>query len=264
MERPSVEPASGGAHADGDPRVLPWRRHSQPPTMEVQEIIEQYRRFHPKRPTDAITEAYRIAAGSHKGQLRRSGEPYITHPLAVAGIVARYGMDDVTICAALLHDAVEDTVLTLDEVEEHFGPGCARSSTASPSWSGSTSTPRRPSRPPPCARCWWRWPRTSGCWSSSCRTACTTCGPWPRCPAWKQERTAQETLDIYAPLAHRLGMQEIKQQLEDLCFAALHPKRYAEIDHMVAHPGPGARRLPAGRAGRGAAAAWPTSTSPRT
>ena len=63
-------------------------------------------------------------------------------------------------------------------------------------------------------------------------------------PAWKQERTAQETLDIYAPLAHRLGMQEIKQQLEDLCFAALHPKRYAEIDHMVAVADPRTRRLP--------------------
>nr|HNN39414.1 HD domain-containing protein [Microthrixaceae bacterium] len=102
-------------------RVLPWRRHTQPPAMEVQEIVEQYRRFHPKLPTESITEAYRVAAGSHKGQLRRSGEPYITHPLAVAGIVARYGMDDVTISAALLHDAVEDTVLTLEEVEAGFG-----------------------------------------------------------------------------------------------------------------------------------------------
>ena len=68
-------------------RVLPWRRHTQPPAMEVQEIVEQYRRFHSKLPTESITEAYRVAAGSHKGQLRRSGEPYITHPLAVAGIV---------------------------------------------------------------------------------------------------------------------------------------------------------------------------------
>src|SRR5690606_41642447 len=65
-------------------------------------------------PTRRSSDLYRLAAGAHKGQLRRSGEPYITHPLAVAGIVARYGMDDVTIAAALLHDAVEDTVLTLD------------------------------------------------------------------------------------------------------------------------------------------------------
>ncbi len=102
-------------------RVLPWRRHIQPPAMEVQEILEHFRRVHPKQPTETITEAYRVAAGCHQGQLRRSGEPYITHPLAVAGIVARYGMDDVTIAAALLHDAVEDTVITLDEIEEDFG-----------------------------------------------------------------------------------------------------------------------------------------------
>src|SRR5690606_41755198 len=88
--------------------------HSQPPAMEDEEIVGQYRTFHPMRSAEMITEAYRLAAGAHKGQLRRSGEPYITHPLAVAGIVARYGMDDVTIAAALLHDAVEDTVLTLD------------------------------------------------------------------------------------------------------------------------------------------------------
>ena len=65
----------------------------------------------------ALVAAYEIARGAHRGQLRRSGEPYITHPLAVAGIVAQYGMDDVSIAAALLHDAVEDTVLTLDEIE---------------------------------------------------------------------------------------------------------------------------------------------------
>ena len=69
-------------------------------------------------------------------------------------------------------------------------------------------------------------------------------------PAWKQERTAQETLDIYAPLAHRLGMQDMKQQLEDLAFAALHPKRYAEIDHMVVDPRARARPLPRPRCSR--------------
>ena len=163
-------------------RVLPWRRHSQPPAMEVQEIIEQYRRFHPKRPTDAITEAYRIAAGSHKGQLRRSGEPYITHPLAVAGIVARYGMDDVTICAALLHDAVEDTVLTLDEVEERLRRRGARDRRrrhqagadplrlqGGPAGRHHAQDAGGDGQGPP------------GAGHQAGRTACTTCGPWPRC-----------------------------------------------------------------------------------
>ena len=86
------------------------------------------------------------------------------------------------------------------------------------------------------------------------------------CRPSKQERTAQETLDIYAPLAHRLGMQEIKQQLEDLSFAALHPKRYAEIDHMVATRSPERDHLPGPGGGRGRRAGWPscgsTPTSP--
>ncbi len=80
-------------------------------------------------------------------------------------------------------------------------------------------------------------------------------------PAWKQERTAQETLDIYAPLAHRLGMQEIKQQLEDLCFSSLYPKRYAEIDHMVAERAPDATRSST-RSWPRCVTAWPRSTSP--
>jgi GTP pyrophosphokinase len=103
-------------------RVLPWKRHIQPPQAEVADIVEQFKRFHPRRQPDVIVAAYEIARGAHRGQLRRSGEPYITHPLAVAGIVAQYGMDDVSIAAALLHDAVEDTVLTLEEIDEKFGP----------------------------------------------------------------------------------------------------------------------------------------------
>ncbi|MEZ5267708.1 MAG: HD domain-containing protein [Microthrixaceae bacterium] len=102
-------------------RVLPWRRHTLPEAMELQGIVEEYRRRHPKRPTEHISGAYELAAKCHEGQLRRSGEPYITHPLAVASIVASYGMDDTTISAALLHDAVEDTGLTLAEVEDRFG-----------------------------------------------------------------------------------------------------------------------------------------------
>ena len=117
-------------------------------------------------------------------------------------------------------------------------PRSPGSSTASPSSSGSGSTRARPSRRPRCARCSSRWPRTSGCWSSSSPTGCTTCARSPACRPRSSSAIAQETLDIYAPLAHRLGMQEIKQQLEDLSFAALHPKRYAELDHLVAHPYP--------------------------
>ncbi len=215
-------------------RVLPWRRHSQPPAMEVQEIVDQYRRFHPRGSVDTITEAYRMAAGSHRGQLRRSGEPYITHPLAVAGIVARYGMDDVTIAAALLHDAVEDTVLTLEEIEESFGPEVREIVDGVTKLERIHFDSKEAQQAATMRKMLVAMAKDLRVLVIKLADRLHNMRTIAALPAWKQDRTATETLDIYAPLAHRLGMQEVKQQLEDLCFAALHPKRYAEIDHMVA------------------------------
>ncbi len=215
-------------------RVLPWRRHSQPPAMEVQEIIEQFRKFHPRRSTDMITESYRLAAGAHRGQLRRSGEPYITHPLAVAGIVARYGMDDVTIAAALLHDAVEDTVITLPEIDERFGPEVTAIVDGVTKLERIHFDSKEAQQAATMRKMLVAMAKDLRVLVIKLADRLHNMRTIAALPAWKQERTAHETLDIYAPLAHRLGMQEIKQQLEDLCFSSLHPKRYAEIDHMVA------------------------------
>lgn len=215
-------------------RVLPWRRHTQPPAMEVQEIVEEYRRSHPKQPTALITDAYRVAAGYHEGQLRRSGEPYITHPLAVAAIVSRYGMDSVTIAAALLHDAVEDTVLTLDEVEADFGPEVREIVDGVTKLERVQFDSKEAQQAATMRKMLVAMAKDLRVLVIKLADRTHNMRTIAALPAWKQERTAQETLDIYAPLAHRLGMQEVKQQLEDLSFASLHPKRYAEIDHMVA------------------------------
>ena len=94
------------------------------------------------------------------------------------------------------------------------------------------------SRPPPCARCWWRWPEDLRVLVIKLADRLHNMRTLAALPAWKQERTAQETLDIYALRWPPPGHAEVKQQLEDLCFAALHPKRYAEIDHMVANRTP--------------------------
>ncbi len=219
-------------------RVLPWRRHSQPPAMEVQQIIEQYRKFHPKRSTDVITEAYRMAAGAHQGQLRRSGEPYITHPLAVAGIVARYGMDDVTIAAALLHDAVEDTVITLEELEEKFGAELTAIVDGVTKLERIHFDTKEAQQAATMRKMLVAMAKDLRVLVIKLADRLHNMRTIAALPAWKQERTAQETLDIYAPLAHRLGMQEIRQQLEDLCFSSLYPRRYAEVDHMVAERAP--------------------------
>ncbi|MGH9139317.1 MAG: RelA/SpoT family protein [Acidimicrobiales bacterium] len=219
-------------------RVLPWRRHVAPPVEELASLVGTYRARHPKASPAAITEAYEVAKGAHADQVRSSGEAYISHPLAVAGIVADLGLDDTTIAAALLHDAVEDTDVTLEIVESRFGP------TVASIVDGVTKLDRI------------QFDSHEAQQAATMRKMLVAMAKDVRVliikladrlhnmrtiaglPAWKQERTARETLDIYAPLANRLGMQEMRQQLEDLAFSALHPKRYAEIDHMVATRAP--------------------------
>src|SRR3954464_15957474 len=102
-------------------RVLPWRRNSQPPAEEVAPLVAAFRSHHPKSSPVMITRAYGLAADAHRQQVRKSGESYIQHPLAVAQIVADLGLDDITIVAALLHDAVEDTHSAGADVSAEFG-----------------------------------------------------------------------------------------------------------------------------------------------
>jgi GTP diphosphokinase / guanosine-3',5'-bis(diphosphate) 3'-diphosphatase len=218
-------------------RVLPWRRGAVP-QEEIAPLLAAYRLRHPKAPTAMISRAYAEAANAHSGQVRNSGEPYIEHPLSVAMIIAELGLDDVTIASALLHDAVEDTKLSLDELRSHFGPEVANIV------DGVTKLDRI------------RFDSKEAQQAATMRKMLVAMAKDMRVllikladrlhnmrtiaamPAFKQERTAQETLDIYAPLAHRLGMQELKQQLEDLAFASMHPKRYAEIEQMVSTRAP--------------------------
>jgi GTP pyrophosphokinase len=103
-------------------RVLPWRRHqSATAVTELTPLLATYRSRHPKAPISNINRAYRVAADAHGTQRRSSGESYINHPLSVAQIVADLGLDEVSVAAALLHDAVEDTEITVDDVAREFG-----------------------------------------------------------------------------------------------------------------------------------------------
>ena len=216
-------------------RVLPWRRHHEAAaSTELTPLLASYRKHHPKARVDTINRAYHMAAEAHRSQTRSSGESYINHPLAVAKIVADIGLDETSIVAALLHDAVEDTEIELADVEQHFGSDVA--------WivDGVTKLERI------------RFDSREAQQAATMRKMLVAMAKDLRVlvikladrlhnmrtlggvALEKQQRIAQETLDIYAPLAHRLGIQEIKQELEDLAFAALHPKRYAELDHLVA------------------------------
>ena len=214
-------------------RVLPWRRRPKSAVEETSALLTAFAERHPRQSTDLIERAYQVALAAHEGQTRKSGEPYIHHPMAVATIVARQGLDDATIAAALLHDAVEDTNVELADLETAFGSDVALIV------DGVTKLERL------------HFDSKEDQQAASMRKMLVALAKDLRVliikladrlhnmrtlaalPEFKQQRTARETLDIYAPLAHRLGMEEVKVQLEDLALATLHPKRYSQIDQMV-------------------------------
>ncbi|HYY45000.1 MAG TPA: RelA/SpoT family protein, partial [Actinomycetota bacterium] len=186
------------------------------------------------RPDSRLIErAFDVAERSHAGQTRKSGDPFINHPLGVAQILAEIGLDESTVAAALLHDAVEDTELTLKEVEERFGFEVAALI------DGVTKLDRIRFRSPEQSR------------AENLRKMIIATAKDVRvllikladrlhnmrtlAPLRPEKRRiiARETLEIYAPLAHRLGMYAMKWELEDLAFETLHPKRFEEISALV-------------------------------
>ncbi len=214
-------------------RVLPWRRNHQPPADEVAPLLNSFRQRHPKAPTALITRAYLQSADAHQGQNRDSGEPYVQHPLAVARIVSDLGLDDITIAAALLHDTVEDTGVTLDDIARSFGGDVAAIVDGVTKLERVQFNSKEAQQAATMRKMLVAMAKDLRVLIIKLADRLHNMRTIAALPAWKQERIAHETLDIYGPLAHRLGMQDVKTQLEDLAFAALHPKRYAEIDHMV-------------------------------
>ncbi|MGA0874178.1 MAG: RelA/SpoT family protein [Ilumatobacteraceae bacterium] len=219
-------------------RVLPWRRQNTTIAEELSPLLTAYKSRHPKGSVSLINTAYEMARSAHANQNRSSGELYINHPIAVARIVADIGLDEVSIVAALLHDAVEDTELTISDVESNFG------SEVSAIVDGVTKLERlqfdskEAQQAATMRKMLVAMARDLRVLMIKLADRLHNMRTIAAVPHEKQQRVAQETLDIYAPLAHRLGMQEIKQQLEDLAFAALYPKRYAELDHLVATRAP--------------------------
>ncbi len=218
-------------------RVLPWRRNALP-ADEVAPLLAAYRRRHPKAATAMISRAYAEAANAHAGQVRNSGEPYVEHPLAVAMIVAELGLDDVSIAAALLHDAVEDTALTLETITSSFGPEVAAIVDGVTKLDRIRFDSKEEQQAATMRKMLVAMAKDLRVLLIKLADRLHNMRTIAAMPTWKQQRTATETLEIYAPLAHRLGMQDLKQQLEDLAFASMHPKRYAEIEQMVSTRSP--------------------------
>ena len=212
----------------------PSRPGAPPPVLEP--LVRTIRTSHPKADTKLVVRAYEVAEQMHGDQRRRSGDPYITHPLAVTTILAELGMDPTTLVAALLHDTVEDTPYTLEDVREEFGEdvahlvdGVTKLDKIKYGEAAEAETIRK------MVVAMARDPRVLVIKLADRLHNMRTLRYLKQ---EKQERIATTTLEIFAPLAHRLGMNTIKWELEDLAFATLYPKRYDEIVRLVADRAP--------------------------
>jgi len=211
--------------------LLPRLFSRAQPSGAVDQLIRTVRTHHPKADIAIIERAYAAAERAHRGQFRKSGEPYITHPVAVAQILADLGIGSKTLAAALLHDTVEDTDYTLDLLRADFGDeiamlvdGVTKLDKLKYGDSAQAETVRK----------------MVVAMSKDIRVLVIKLADrlhnartWGFVPEASATRKATETLEIYAPLAHRLGIQAIKNELEDLSFAVLHPKLYVEIENLV-------------------------------
>ncbi|WP_245602538.1 RelA/SpoT family protein [Solirubrobacter soli] len=181
----------------------------------------------------AVLDAFLFACEHHADQRRVSGEDFITHPVGVAKICAGMRLDTATLCAALLHDTVEDTTASLDEVNEQFGEEIAGLVDGVTKLTGITFQSRDEAQAE-------NYRKMMVAMATDIRVILIkladrlhnmrTLGAMPK---QKQIEKAKETLEIYAPLAHRLGIHAIKWELEDLAFATLHPRKYQEIKGLV-------------------------------
>ncbi|HEX8003982.1 MAG TPA: bifunctional (p)ppGpp synthetase/guanosine-3',5'-bis(diphosphate) 3'-pyrophosphohydrolase [Mycobacteriales bacterium] len=247
---PTAEPPTAGA----TPPVAPPRTPAEPPPVprrvraalgrlgrsstppELDTLLRTLRNTHPKEDLRAVVRAYEVAKEGHAGQVRRSGEPYVTHPLAVAEILADLGMLPTPIVAALLHDLVEDTPATLDSVRAEFGDEVALLV------DGVTKLDKvkygEAAQAESIRKMVVAMARDARVLVIKLADRLHNMRTLSHLRPEKQEKVARETLEIFAPLAHRLGMNTIKWELEDLAFATLYPKRYEEIVRLVADRAP--------------------------
>src|SRR5689334_7131900 len=215
-------------------RRMTAQRSTISPVLEP--LVAVHREIYPKADLSLLQRAYEVAERRHATQLRHSGDPYITHPLAVANILAELGMDTTTLVAALLHDTVEDTGYTVEALTADFGDevghlvdGVTKLDKVALGTAAEGETIRK------MILAMARDPRVLVIKVADRLHNMRT---MRFLPPEKQAAKSRETLEVIAPLAHRLGMATVKWELEDLSFAILHPKKYEEIVRLVADRAP--------------------------
>ncbi len=205
------------------------------PEVLFQDLIRAVRKYHPSDDITMLEKAYHIARDAHKDQMRKSGEPYIIHPLCVAIILANLELDKETIAAGILHDVVEDTVMTLDELSEVFGKEVALlvdgvTKLTQLSWSGDKVEIQAENL----RKMFLAMAKDIRVILIKLADRLHNMRTLQYMKPEKQKEKARETMDIYAPIAHRLGISKIKVELDDLSLKYLQPDVYYELAEKIA------------------------------
>jgi GTP pyrophosphokinase len=208
------------------------------PEEMLDDLITIAVEHHPGTDVDAIKDAYDVAAKAHAGQFRQTGDPYIVHPLAVAQILATYGLDTATIVAAVLHDVVEDTEFSLDDLERDFGSEVALLVDGVTKLDRIKFSSREEQQAATIRKMAVALAKDIRVLLIKLADRTHNMRTIDPLPEEKRIRVASETLDIYAPLAHRLGVQEIKHELEERSFAALYPARREHLVEQIRQRAP--------------------------
>ena len=205
---------------------------------ELDPILRAFRSRHPEASDRIIHQAYETAVLNHAGQFRLSGEPYITHPLAVTLLLAEYGLDSDTLAAALLHDVVEDTDITLEDVRSRFGDTVAELIDGVTKLDRVRFSNREEAQAATIRKMVLAMAKDVRVLLIKLTDRLHNIRTLGALALDKQQRIAAETIEVYAPLAHRLGVQEIKHEMEERCFEILHPRRFAEIQELLKRRSP--------------------------
>ncbi len=199
-------------------------------------LVDALKEHHPTSNENEIRRAFEVARKAHEGQFRKSGEDYITHPVAVSLILAELGLNETTIIASLLHDTVEDTPYSLDQLRADFGEEISNLVDGVTKLDKLTYGPTAEAET--VRKMVIAMSRDIRVLVIKLADRLHNARTWGFVSSESATRKARETLDIYAPLAHRLGMNAIKWELEDLSFAVLEPKKFEEISRLVAERSP--------------------------
>ena len=205
------------------------------PCPEAVDALEQrLREYLPADQVARVRRAYDVGARAHEGQTRKSGEPYITHPIAVAGILAELRVDPETLCAAILHDALEDTTLPRSEIEREFGAAVGELVDGVTKLDKLQFRDRQEAAAESFRKMMLAMARDLRVILIKLADRLHNMRTLDSMAAEARRRIARETLEIYAPIAQRLGMNKIKAELQDLGFRAMHPTRHAVISRRIA------------------------------